>query len=146
MMLNKILILWFWFDVTTKALIWMGGNVPKSNLDFKAKFFLHGSNHWNWIRVDLTIYLDICKKLYFTGIWKLGCFQNLYIFLCFVNSCSLIVYVERKCQQQINLNDVYSQIIDFTRQSFLEKNKNTSTNLHMHQGKLSISISISILL
>ena len=42
--------------------------------------------------------------------------------------------MERICQQQINLNFVFSQIIDYTKQSLREKNKNTSTNLHMQQG------------
>ena len=53
----------------------------------------------NWISVDMKIYQYIRKKQNLTDIWKLGCFQSLEIFLCFM---SLVVYSERKCQQQIS--------------------------------------------
>ena len=92
------------------------------------------SYHRNWIMVDIIIYQNTCKKLNCTAVWSLGCFQNLYILISFMNKCSLIFYMERICQQQINLNFVFSQIIDYTKQSLREKNKNTSTNLHIQQS------------
>ena len=83
-------------------------------------------NHRNWIRVDITIYQYIRKKLNYTGIWKIGCFPKLtnFSFISWIPVAKLFTFKE-------NVNNI-----------FLEDNKTFLTNYDVTNRKLWYSLNI----
>ena len=82
----------------------LGGNLNQGPPEWQPcnlTSYLH-TTHRNWMRVDVIIYQYIFKKLICTVSWKLGYFQDVHNILGFLNSCIFVVYLVRKCKQQIS--------------------------------------------